>query len=296
MTLSTSSSRAVRTRTGAFEPAARSRRRTSKPSMPGQPHVEHHRSGACVGGEAPGPPRRLRATRDLVALLLEGVLDAASDGELVLDDQDGGGIAPEDGTSGRSGTMRGSRPHPCARQPAAAPFREDRPREHPPRTHRAAPRDHRQGRRRPAARRPGARGPLRPRPSVRIPPDRRARARRPAPPDRAQRPARPQGGRRQRPAGDDPCAAGTPRHAAAAARRLLPREDDRGDDHRRAGRLRRRVGGRGEGRWDAAPPARHGPRADAPGGRAGLHRGGHLARSRPSTSCSASATCVCPSV
>ena len=60
--------------------------------MPGQPHVEDDEVGRLVG-------RDLEALlagsgdRDLVALLLEGVLDAAGDGVLVFDDQDGGGHA-----------------------------------------------------------------------------------------------------------------------------------------------------------------------------------------------------------
>ena len=89
MTLSTSSSRAVRTRTGILAPAARRRRRTSKPSMPGQAHVEDDEVGRLAR-------RDLEALlagagdRDLVALLLEGVLDAAGDRVLVFDDEDGG--------------------------------------------------------------------------------------------------------------------------------------------------------------------------------------------------------------
>ena len=89
MTLSTSSSRAVSTRTGILAPAARSRRRTSKPSMPGQAHVEDDEVRrlarrdleALLAGARDG---------DLVALLLEGVLDPASDRVLVFDDEDGG--------------------------------------------------------------------------------------------------------------------------------------------------------------------------------------------------------------
>ena len=92
MTLSTSSSRAVRTSTGVLAPAARSRRRTSKPSMPGQPHVEHDEVRRLVRRDVEALLAGAR-DRDLVALLLEGVLDAARDGVLVFDDQDGGGHA-----------------------------------------------------------------------------------------------------------------------------------------------------------------------------------------------------------
>ena len=58
MTLSTSSSRAVSIRTGAFVPAARSRRRTSKPSMPGRRTSSRTRSGASfVANSRPSSPR-----------------------------------------------------------------------------------------------------------------------------------------------------------------------------------------------------------------------------------------------
>ena len=92
MTLSTSSSRAVRTRTGIFAPAARNRRRTSNPSMPGQPDVEHDEVGRLVGRDVQALLARA-GDGHLVALLLEGVLDPAGDRVLVLDDQDGGSHA-----------------------------------------------------------------------------------------------------------------------------------------------------------------------------------------------------------
>ena len=107
MTLSTSSSRAVRTRTGILAPAARRRRRTSKPSMPGQADVEDDEVGrlarrdleALLAGAGDG---------DLVALLLEGVLDAARDRVLVFDDEDGGCHAGDatPAAAGRSAAAR----------------------------------------------------------------------------------------------------------------------------------------------------------------------------------------------
>jgi hypothetical protein len=87
MTLSTSSSRAIRTSTGAFEPAARSRRSTSNPSIPAG--GRQARGRRLAGGELEALLAGSR-DHDLVTLLLEGELDAAGDRELVLDDQDGG--------------------------------------------------------------------------------------------------------------------------------------------------------------------------------------------------------------
>ena len=57
--------------------------------MPGQADVEEDQVGGLGGGELEPLLARSRE-RDLVPLLLEGVLDAARDGVLVFDDQDGG--------------------------------------------------------------------------------------------------------------------------------------------------------------------------------------------------------------
>ena len=60
---------------------------------PGQLHVEDDEVRGLGGGELQALLARAR-DRDLVPLLLEGVLDASRDGELVFDDQDGGhGVA-----------------------------------------------------------------------------------------------------------------------------------------------------------------------------------------------------------
>src|SRR5689334_14607026 len=73
-----------RLRAGRPEPAE-----DLEPVHAGQPDVEHDEVRRLVGREL---ETFLAALRDghLVALLLEGVLDAAGDGELVLDDQDRG--------------------------------------------------------------------------------------------------------------------------------------------------------------------------------------------------------------
>src|SRR4029079_2464831 len=55
----------------------------------GQPDVEDDQVGSLARGELEALLAR-SGDRDLVALLLEGVLDASRDGELVFDDQDGG--------------------------------------------------------------------------------------------------------------------------------------------------------------------------------------------------------------
>ena len=57
-----------------------------------QAHVEHDEVRRLARGELE-PLLAGPGDGDLVALLLEGVLDAARDGELVFDDQDGGGHA-----------------------------------------------------------------------------------------------------------------------------------------------------------------------------------------------------------
>ena len=181
MTLSTSSSRAVRTRTGIFAPAARRRRRTSKPSIPGRRTSRTTRSGRLVR-------RELEALlagagdADLVALLLEGVLDPAGDGVLVFDDQDGGchaaGSYTRRGGRSRATLRRIARPAAgSGRAAAPRPRQPARPRRRcqhqrtthelrPPRARRRAPHRHRQGRRRPPSGRPPARRRLRPRPRV----------------------------------------------------------------------------------------------------------------------------------
>ncbi len=56
---------------------------------PGQPHVQDHEVRRLVRGDLESLFAGAR-DRDLVALLLEGVLDPPRDGVLVLDDQDGG--------------------------------------------------------------------------------------------------------------------------------------------------------------------------------------------------------------
>ena len=187
MTLSTSSSRAVRTRTGAFEPVARRRRRTSKPSMPGQADVEHDEVRRLVRGEV----EALLAGAgdgDLVALLLEGVLDAAGDGELVFDDQDRCGhrrgcytgcaregrepadparsvirCAPFPGAPARRAQASRARPD---RTPTEVPIRMPTPRP-PARPSPRSPASDRQEGRPPPPRRPAARRRLRPRRSIR---------------------------------------------------------------------------------------------------------------------------------
>ena len=88
MTLSISSSRAVSISTGALEPSLRMRRRVSKPSMPGMRTSSTTRSGRELAGDLQGLLAGA-GDGDLVALLLEGVLDAASDGVFVFDDEDG---------------------------------------------------------------------------------------------------------------------------------------------------------------------------------------------------------------
>ena len=60
--------------------------------MPGRRTSRTTRSGAWFVGEVEALLAGAR-DRDLVALLLEGVLDPASDGVLVFDDQDRGGHA-----------------------------------------------------------------------------------------------------------------------------------------------------------------------------------------------------------
>ena len=129
-----------------------------------------------VANSRPSSPDR--ATRDLVALLLEGVLDPAGDGELVLDDQDRGGhgrmlhrspIGRDRGATsvvparvrapfGRS--ARRGVPRPTQIEPHRGPT----PHAHrPPDARRRPARGHRQEGRPPAPRRPPAGRRLRPR-------------------------------------------------------------------------------------------------------------------------------------
>ncbi len=121
---------------------------------------------------------------DLVPLLLEGVLDAARDGVLVFDDQDGGGHGRDatpgarprrDARAGDAVATRGtlaplpgaSPPRPrrraAARRPTTGPnSRGSRHANRPRDAGRRTSRDHRQEGRPPAPRRPPARGRLRP--------------------------------------------------------------------------------------------------------------------------------------
>jgi hypothetical protein len=85
--LSTSSSRAVRTRTGAFEPGRAQPAEDLEAVHAGQADVEHDEIRGLVRREVEALLAALR-DRDLVALLLEGVLDPAGNRELILDDQD----------------------------------------------------------------------------------------------------------------------------------------------------------------------------------------------------------------
>ena len=57
--------------------------------MPGQPDVEDDEVGRLARGDVEAFLAGA-GDGDLVALLLEGVLDAARDGVLVFDDEDGG--------------------------------------------------------------------------------------------------------------------------------------------------------------------------------------------------------------
>ncbi len=66
----------------------RGARSTSKPSIPGSRN-EDQQVGRLVGGNVQ-PFLTRSGDGNLVALLLQGVLDPARDGMLVLDDQDGG--------------------------------------------------------------------------------------------------------------------------------------------------------------------------------------------------------------
>ena len=60
--------------------------------MPGQANVQDDEIRALAQGELQALLARA-GDGDLIALLLEGVLDAAGDGVFVLDDQDGGSHA-----------------------------------------------------------------------------------------------------------------------------------------------------------------------------------------------------------
>ena len=87
---------APRLYTGSTDPAADGRGRLGaqaaqdlEPVHSGQADVEDDEIGGLVRREVE-PFLAALGDRDLVALLLEGVLDPAGDGEFVLDDQDRG--------------------------------------------------------------------------------------------------------------------------------------------------------------------------------------------------------------
>ena len=91
--------------------------------MPGQADVEHDEVGRLVRRELEALLAAAR-DRDLVALLLEGVLDPAGDGELVFDDEDRGGHRG-DATPGRW-TATGSQARERSRGTLWAAFRAPR--------------------------------------------------------------------------------------------------------------------------------------------------------------------------
>ena len=299
MTLSISSSRAVSISTGALEPVARRRRSASKPSMPGSRTSRRMRSGASSVAMV-SPSSRVRREGHLVALLLEGVLDAARDRVLVLDDQDRrhrAGMVPRGART--TLVLRCRCPVPDARDVPRpnARARVCRIRRRPDgHRHRREVSHHREHQH-PSAPRPRSTGPSSARRSPRL----RREGILPAVVyghghDIRAHPDRCPG------AGD--CCAGTPaatrsstsRSASAQGRprsscstspehpvqrdahprRLLRGEDDRGDDRRRAHRRSWASRRRSRRRRHAAPPARDGERARAAGRPAVGHRGGHL--------------------
>ena len=79
----------------------------------GQPDVEHDEVRGELAGDGRAPSSPLRREGHLVALLLEGVLDAARDGVLVLDDQDRG--------CHRAGWYPGGTTHARATMPLPVP-------------------------------------------------------------------------------------------------------------------------------------------------------------------------------
>ena len=84
------------------------------------------RSGASSVGDRQ-PFLAVGRERHLVALLLEGVLDAASYGVLVLDDQDRGMPSAGDGTSPAVTARSCYDPHRPRQVQAVAPMRDPAP-------------------------------------------------------------------------------------------------------------------------------------------------------------------------
>ena len=182
--------------------------------MPGQADVEHDevRAPGAVAKSRPSSPRA--GDGDLVALLLEGVLDPAGDGVLVFDDQDGGGHARDATPARRPNARRAATRGTVARfraprHPAPPASRSPSPeREHDPEVPahvhrprdagRRAPRADRQEGRPPPPRRPPARPSSTATASTRDNVSRRRpRVRAAPPPHRAERPGRPVGRRQE---------------------------------------------------------------------------------------------------
>ena len=109
-----------------------------EPVDPGQADIEHDEVRRLVHGQVEALLARGRDGH-LVALLLEGILDAPSDGVLVFDDEDGGGhvamlhrVVPTAGSRGMPGrgTLRRAAPGAStrpARPSSRSPLRPDDP-------------------------------------------------------------------------------------------------------------------------------------------------------------------------
>ena len=298
MTLSTSSSRAVRTRTGILAPARANAAEDLEAVDARQADVEHDEVRRLVRRRCRGPPRRSgrprprsppaggrtgcpRATAYSSSTMRMVAATRRCYTESCHRPASGRTVArPWYPTARSSGRLVAARP-PASR----SPFRSRRTNRHPevrfhvhrhrpPDARRRAPRDHRQeGRRlRQDGRLPGVvygHGVESTNVSRRQPTSSSSSAAR-----RLERPGRPVGRRRQGPAGPRPRRPGPPGQPPAAPRRPVRGPDDRGADRRRAARGHRRGAGRRAQRRDAPPPDRDG---QGPGA------AGPPARSRSST-------------